>query len=112
MVVAWPPPAARGLAARRHYLPANIPLVKRVAAAAGEQVCARGAAILVGERLLAHRKTRDSAGRPLPRWTGCHRLGEGEYLLLTDSPDSFDGRYFGITRKTELVGRAVLLWAR
>jgi type IV secretory pathway protease TraF len=112
MVVAWPPAAARELAARRHYLPVNVPLVKRVAAAAGDRVCATGRSILIGTRRLPLGKSRDAAGRPMPRWSGCHRLGTGEYLLLMDSPDSFDGRYFGITRKQELVGRAVLVWAR
>ena len=48
----------------------------------------------------------------MPAWTGCHELAAGEYFLLMDSPDSFDGRYFGLTRREDLVGRAVLLWAR
>jgi conjugative transfer signal peptidase TraF len=112
MVVAWPPPAARRLAARRNYLPANVPLVKRVAASAGDRVCAKGGSIRVGARRLAVRKSSDGAGRTMPRWTGCHRLSQSEYLLLADSPDSFDGRYFGITRRKELVGGAVLLWPR
>jgi type IV secretory pathway protease TraF len=29
-----------------------------------------------------------------------------------DSPQSFDGRYFGVTRANEILGRAELLWAR
>ena len=37
MVVAWLPRGARLLAASRHYLPANVPLVKRVAAVAGDR---------------------------------------------------------------------------
>ena len=48
----------------------------------------------------------------MPRWTGCRRLSGGEYFLLMDSPLSFDGRYFGVTQRKDLVGRAVLLWAR
>src|SRR3546814_1519836 len=42
MVIARVPQLWRDLAARRHYLPANVPLVKRVAAAAGDDVCGLG----------------------------------------------------------------------
>jgi conjugative transfer signal peptidase TraF len=112
MVVGWAPRAARSLAERRRYLPSNVPLVKRVAAASGDRVCAAGAAILIDGRRSARRRPADAAGRPMPWWRGCSSLGRDEYFLLNDSPASFDGRYFGITRKTELVGRAVLLWAK
>lgn len=42
-VVAWLPPTARTLAARRRYLPAAVPAVKRVAALARARVCSRAA---------------------------------------------------------------------
>jgi type IV secretory pathway protease TraF len=42
-VIAWAPAPWRLLAAQRHYLPVNVPLVKQVAAGPGEQVCATGA---------------------------------------------------------------------
>jgi conjugative transfer signal peptidase TraF len=100
----------RTLAARRGYLPLGVPLVKRVAAVAGEQICARGAVISIGGKSAAVRKTLDAGGRKLPGWSGCAFLRPGEYLLLGESPWSFDGRYFGATRKSEIIGRAVLLW--
>jgi type IV secretory pathway protease TraF len=112
MVVAWVPPAGRRLAAARGYLPERVPLVKKVAAEAGDSVCAVGEALFVNGRFEAPRRLRDAAGRPLPNWTGCEDLGAGEYLLLMPSPDSFDGRYFGMTAQADLVGRARLLWAR
>ena len=111
MVIARVPDAFRMLAARRHYLPANVPLVKRVAAAAGDEVCAAGARVTVNGRLAARRLDRDSAGRPMPQWSGCAQLGSAEYfLLMTDSPASFDGRYFGVTGAGDIVGKARLLW--
>lgn len=110
MVVAWPPPEARQLAALRHYLPANVPLVKRVAAARGDRICAFGLVVYVNGAIAAHRRELDPSGRPLPQWSGCLRLGEGELLLLMPSEDSFDGRYFGPTPRSELVGRARLIW--
>jgi conjugative transfer signal peptidase TraF len=112
MVVAWAPAAARKLAAQRDYLPADVPLVKRVAAVAGDRVCAAGRSILINGRNMPDRRKRDAAGRPMPWWKGCHKLVRGAHFLLADSPASFDGRYFGITREQELIGRAVLIWAR
>lgn len=113
MVIAWAPAEARRLGAERHYLPSNVPLVKRVAAAAGDRVCAVGEAVFVNGRLATLRRARDGAGRPMPWWNGCENLRGGDLFLLTPRvPDSFDGRYFGITRAPEVVGSARLIWAR
>lgn len=111
MVVAWPPEPARELGAARHYLPRNVPLVKRVAAAEGDSVCAAGEAVFVNGRLEALRRIEDPSGRSMPWWTGCEALREGELFLLTaDLPEAFDGRYFGLTRRELVVGRARLIW--
>jgi conjugative transfer signal peptidase TraF len=113
MVVAWLPDGWRALAARRRYLPANVPLVKQVAAVAGDQVCAVGAHVRVNGRPIVERRSTDAAGRPLPWWRGCIRLRQGQFfLLMRDSPASFDGRYFGPTEGAQLVGKAILLWRR
>lgn len=112
MAIAWAPPRWRALAAERHYLPANVPLVKRVAAVRGDLVCASGPEVSVNGVRVAARLPRDPGGRTLPWWQGCRRLGPGEYLLLMDAPDSFDGRYFGISSERDLVGRARLIWRR
>ena len=112
MVVAWTPRAARSLAARRRYLPANVPLVKRVAAVAGDRVCATGNSVSINGRPAAVRQSLDPAGRAMPWWSGCRDLRAGEYLLLMNNPASFDGRYFGVTRGSDLLGRAELLWAK
>ena len=112
MVIAWPPDAARALGAERRYLPGNVPLVKRVAAAGGDRVCAAGEAVFVNGRLETLRRARDPSGRPMPWWTGCKTLPEGDLFLLTAGmPEAFDGRYFGITRRDRIVGRARLIWA-
>lgn len=111
--IAWPPPSARRLAARRHYLPKGVPLVKNVAAVLGARVCANGPTILVNGRRAAVRRSRDRAGRRLPWWSGCRTLGKGELLLLSPGvPEAFDGRYFGITRAREVIGKGMLLWRR
>lgn len=111
MVAAWAPEDARHLAARRSYLPAGVPLVKRVAAAAGDRVCARGAAITINGRASARRHRRDPSGRLMPRWTGCLRIPPGDLFLLSPgADDAFDGRYFGVTRREDLIAEARLLW--
>jgi conjugative transfer signal peptidase TraF len=112
-VIAWAPDGARRLAAARHYLPADVPLVKRVAAVAGDRVCGRGAAISVNGRAAALRRSRDPSGRPMPWWTGCRVLAPGETFLLSPAgPLAFDGRYFGASSSGEVVGKGMLLWPR
>ena len=110
MVIAWAPAGPRALAAHRHYLPGNVPLVKRVAAAPGERVCAIGSGIFVGGRHVAVRQARDSMARPLPWWRGCVTLKDGALFLLMDAPASFDGRYFGSTSPPDVIGKATPLW--
>lgn len=113
VVIAKVPDPWRMMAAQRRYIPANVPLVKRVAAVAGDEVCALGQEIFVNGKWLAERRLADAQGRSLPRWNGCVRLrGRQLFLLMADSPASFDGRYFGVTEGGLVVGKARLLWAR
>lgn len=112
MVIAWAPPGPRALAAERHYLPINVPLVKRVRAVSGDRVCAIDGAITVDGRRVAERRIRDAAGRAMPWWQGCVVLRSGALLLLNDAPASFDGRYFGPTLAADVVGKATPLWVR
>jgi conjugative transfer signal peptidase TraF len=112
MALARAPQGWRDLAARRGYIPANVPLVKRAAAVAGSRVCSGSRTITIDARFAARRLARDRRGRPLPAWHGCIILKAGEVFLLGDRPDSFDGRYFGVTRPAELIGTARLLWRR
>ena len=111
-VVAMLPPSPRKLAAERQYLPANIPLVKRVAAVSGDLVCANQNDLFIDGHLAARRLRFDPRGLLLPRWEGCRILRRGDYFLLSNHPFSFDGRYFGVSRKSEIIGAAVHLWPR
>jgi conjugative transfer signal peptidase TraF len=113
MVVAQVPDRWRTLAAQRRYIPANVPLVKHVAAAAGDEVCAIGRDIFINGKRAAERLDSDASKRPMPFWEGCFRLrGRQLFLLMTSSPASFDGRYFGVTEGNLVIGKARLLWAR
>lgn len=112
MVVAWPPKAARSLAADRHYLPSDVPLIKRVAAAEYDVVCADGDQIIIDGGWVIPRRKADGKGRALPWWQGCHVLEAGElFLMMEEHPDSFDGRYFGVTAPGDVIGKASLIWA-
>jgi conjugative transfer signal peptidase TraF len=113
MVIAWPPAEARQLAARRHYLPSNVPLVKRVAGIAGDRICAVDRVVTLNGRPVAIRRAADAESRDLPAWQGCIRLGPRmQFLLMTDTPNSFDGRYFGPTLAQDIIGKATPLWLR
>lgn len=111
LVLAALPPDARRLAAERGYLPAGVPLVKRLAALAGDVVCAVGGAVFVNGGHVAKRRERDLTGRALPRWTGCRTLAADEvFLLMAGVSGSFDGRYFGPVRRARIIGKLVPLW--
>jgi type IV secretory pathway protease TraF len=94
-------------------LPVSVPLVKRVAAVAGDDVCALGRDLFINGRWVAARREFDAAGREMPSWIGCRVLRDGAvFLLMADQSASFDGRYFGVTVQGEIIGKAHLLWRR
>lgn len=112
MVLARMPPALASLAAERRYIPANVPLLKRIVARNGDTVCALGNRIFVNGDPVALRLERDRLGRILPHWQGCELLRNGRQFLLMDRADSFDGRYFGPVDGDAIIGKATPLWLR
>ncbi|MCW1430879.1 S26 family signal peptidase [Novosphingobium sp. JCM 18896] len=110
LVAARLPPRVRSLAAERRYVPASVPVIKRVAGVSGDLVCGMGAQVTVNGRTVAMRRQWDGARRLLPKWQGCERLSASRVFLLGDAPDSFDGRYFGVIESACVLGEASLLW--
>ena len=100
------------LIAERRYLPENIPLLKRVAAVPGDEICRDNAAVLVNEIRVAEAQIFDSVGRKMPSWGGCFTLQSSEIFLLNDPENSLDGRYFGATRAVDVIGVARPDWVR
>lgn len=90
------------------YLGRGVPLLKRVEALPGQRVCRIGARVTVDRELRALARESDRFGRPLPQWSGCHKLTDGQlFLLNADHPGSLDGRYFGPLPRSSVLGRAV-----
>lgn len=110
-IVAIPQPEASRSYLAALGMPAEILLIKRVAAQGGDQVCRDHDRVRTPHRTV-RALAGDRSGVALPAWSGCHRLGADELFLLGDSPDSFDSRYFGPVRRTAITGvyREVLTW--
>ncbi|MGV7120502.1 S26 family signal peptidase [Sphingopyxis sp. 550A] len=113
-LVAVTPPErlARWLSARA-YLPEGVPLLKHVAAKAGQRACRIGDVVSVDAVPVAVALARDGQGRPLPVWQGCRTLAPDEMLLLNVAvPGSMDGRYFGPLPASTVLGRAIPILTR
>jgi conjugative transfer signal peptidase TraF len=111
MAALWLPPRHRKLAAQRRYLPQNIAAIKRVVAVEGDSVCALGTRISVNGKWIADRHRIDGKGRPMPWWQNCKRLSKDELFLLNEeAANSFDGRYIGISKTSDVIGEASLIW--
>lgn len=108
VVVSGASTAAKWIAAHG-YLGKGWPLIKRVAAVAGDEICRHGRAVSIDGIFAAKALASDSRGRELPRWEGCFTLRADEFFLLNDHPRSLDGRYFGATKREEILGKARLL---
>jgi len=110
LVLVYPPEGAAKLAAERRYLPAGVPLIKRIAAMGGDDVCVFDGAIIINGKIVARQIEADRKGRPMPRWNECRALVDDEFFLLLKPADSFDSRYFGPVPRTQITGRLAPLW--
>lgn len=92
-------------------VPAQIRLIKRVAAAQGDPVCSDGRHLMAPGRIVTV-QSHDRAGVALPVWRGCRLLAADERLLLGDTPTSLDSRYYGPVSDARIEGvyRETLTW--
>ena len=106
-----PPEPLEDFMVERGYIGRDVPLLKRVIALPGQQVCRVNRPITVDDVPLGEARDRDSHGRLLPVWHGCRRVQPDELFLMNiDVPDSLDGRYFGPLPAATVIGRAVPLY--
>jgi conjugative transfer signal peptidase TraF len=93
------------------YLPAGLPMLKRVLALPGQTVCRSGLTVSVDTIEMGEARDRDGRGRPLPKWQGCRVVGEGELFVMNwQSANSLDSRYFGFLPASAVIGRALPVW--
>ncbi|MCX7070112.1 MAG: S26 family signal peptidase [Gammaproteobacteria bacterium] len=105
------PVTATTLAVQRGYLPARVPLLKRVGAVAPQHVCIVAGQVRIDGVPVATALPTDRLGRALPSLPLCRRLEPGElFLLSVTNPASFDSRYFGPVSTSAVIGVAHPLW--
>lgn len=105
------PAGVAALAAQRGYLPAGVPLLKRIGAVAAQSVCVGEGSVRIDGVAVAAVLAEDGVSRPLSPWAQCRALSEGELFLLSDvHAASFDSRYFGPVDASTVIGRAYPLW--
>ena len=111
LVAVRPPEPLATILDLNGYLPAGLPMLKRVLALPGQTVCRSGFTISLDTIAVGEARDRDGRGRPLPKWQGCRIVRDGELFLMNwQSDDSLDGRYFGFLPVSAVIGRAVPLW--
>ena len=96
---------------RRGVLPRGKLLIKRIVAGQGDTVCRDGVDVTVNGLAAAVARDVSGSGDKLPVWFGCRTLGPSDVLLLGDTADSYDGRYFGVTSADDILGRVSMLVA-
>ena len=104
------PEPYKSIADQRGYLPKNLPVLKRVRALSGDQVCWFGRTIFINGAAVSVAQLHDNRGLKLPEWSGCRTLKSNEVFLLTDHPNSYDGRYFGPVGRSAIIGIAHPVW--
>ena len=111
MVAARVPLAFRIMAAKRGYIPSSVPLIKQVVGVPGDTICGVGRTVRLSGKTILGRLPLDAAGRLMPQWQGCMKLGTDDYFLANPAvASSFDGRYFGASKAADIIGVVHLLW--
>ena len=111
LVLVQPDPASAAVYAERGYLPPGVPLLKRVGALGGMRVCEHAGDVTIEGRHVANALPSDERGRPMTPWSGCRALSDGEFFALNaDVQTSLDGRYFGPSLLSSVIGRATPVW--
>ncbi|MCY1665010.1 conjugative transfer signal peptidase TraF [Rhizobium sp. SL86] len=95
----------------RGYIGRGVPLLKRVMALQGQEVCRTGLAITADHVPLGEALEHDRLGRALPVWQGCRKIAQGDLFVMNpEVPDSLDGRYFGPIPARAVIGKATPIY--
>ena len=88
-----------------------LPLLKPVAAVAGETVCNIEDMLWIHDTAYGH-IFHEAHGKPLPHIEGCMMVPEGAVFVASQVPKSLDSRYYGPIAVSALAAQAfpVLTW--
>lgn len=103
-----------GRAYAREHLPEleRGSILKPIVGSVGSWVCSEHGRLELDGRVLGPVAAWDRQGAPLPRWSGCRRLSNAEYLVFSSRiPNSFDSRYYGPVPASDVIGVYRLAWA-
>lgn len=90
--------------ARLRGEPIDVLLLKHVLAVRGDFVCTLHGELRINGVFVGAIASADTLGRPLPQWRACRWLSGDELLVGSSQPHSFDGRYFGPIRASQVLG--------
>ncbi len=110
-------PTGAAVSVLHRYVPANIPLIKCVAAIPGDIVRVGADGVRVNGMLWPDSAAlaRDAEGRSLqPYPFGNYRVAAGQLWIMSDNPRGIDSRYFGPVAETSVISRLVpvICWSR
>jgi signal peptidase I len=85
-------------------------LIKYIAGMDGDEVCQDDENVLwVNNYPVAQKNIQKYQGAPLQQ-SICQTLARDELLVLGDHPDSYDGRYFGPIKTSDVIASVRLVW--
>ena len=103
VVLFYPKQRIDRLMIKRGWIHWREPMMKKVYALAGDDVCVRQQQLWINHRRVAPISEHDEYGRPLPQWHFCGRVAKGDVLLMsTRVSNSLDGRYFGLLKTSRV----------
>lgn len=101
-----PPEPFKKFLLTKHWLPQSGLMLKYVYAVPGDFVCNENHVVMVNKRKVGPVYTFYNKKNKLPQTKFCGKLTDNQYLLMsTCVKRSYDGRYFGPVRKTNIVGK-------
>jgi conjugative transfer signal peptidase TraF len=106
------PPEVDGMARSRGWIPEHLRyyLMKPIVAKQGDVVEVSAAGLSINGEYYGPVSRYDSQGLPLPRLYKKYVLGPEEYFAATTYRNSFDSRYFGKIRRSDIRWVARPLW--
>ena len=97
----------------RHWLDYKTPLLKPVTAITGDRVCTTGRRLTINGKNSGKIFNSDYLNNPLPRRHGCIVISSNKLFLVSNyNRNSFDSRYFGAIKRSQIIATAspILIW--